>query len=146
MVMKNQMKRSAAIALCLVLLLGLIVPQLPAVNAVNVSNTVPQKHYSSYSELAMVYDQNSCYSMQGMTVDNTYVYCAKIGSNDARATVTRIDKNSGAKTLMTNASTGYSYFTNLGHANALDIVTVNGKENLFVTGGANLIRLTISGT
>jgi hypothetical protein len=146
MVMKNQMKRSAAIALCLVLLLGLIVPQLPAVNAVNVSNTVPQKHYSSYSELAMVYDQNSCYSMQGMTVDNTYVYCAKIGNNDARATVTRIDKNSGAKTLMTNASTGYSYFTNLGHANALDIVTVNGKENLFVTGGANLIRLTVSGT
>ena len=146
MVMKNQMKRSAAIALCLVLLLGLIVPQLPAVNAVNVSNTVPQKHYSSYSELALVYDQNSCYSMQGMTVDNAYVYCAKIGNNDARATVTRIDKNSGAKTLMTNASTGYSYFTNLGHANALDIVTVNGKENLFVTGGANLIRLTISGT
>ena len=144
--MKNQMKRAAAIALCLVLLAGLILPQLPIVNAVDVSNTVPQKHYSSYSELALVYDQNSCYSMQGMTVDNTYVYCAKIGSNDARATVTRIDKNSGAKTLMTNASTGYSYFTNLGHANALDIVTVNGKENLFVTGGANLIRLTISGT
>ena len=144
--MKSQRKRAFAIILCLVLLVGLVLPQLPAVNAVNVSDTVPQKHYSSYGELALVYDQNSCYSMQGMTVNNTYVYCAKIGSNDARATVTRIDKNTGAKTLMTNAATGYSYFTNLGHANALDIVTVNGKENLFVTGGSTLVRLTINGT
>ena len=141
--MKNQMKRAAAIALCLVLLAGLA---MPIVNAVDVSDTVSQKHYSSYGELALVYDQNSCYSMQGMTVNNTYVYCAKIGSNDARATVTRIDKNTGAKTLMTNAATGYSYFTNLGHANALDIVTVNGKENLFVTGGSTLVRLIVNGT
>ena len=144
--MKNQMKRAAAVVLCLVLLVGLFVPRLPVVNAVDVSDTVTQKHYSSYGELALVYDQNSCYSMQGMTVNNTYVYCAKIGSNDARATVTRIDKNTGAKTLMTNASTGYSYFTNLGHANALDIVTVNGKENLFVTGGSTLVRLIVNGT
>ena len=144
--MKNQMKRFAAAALCLILLAGLSLPQLPVVNAVSVSNTVPQQHYSSYSELAMIYDQYSCYSMQGMTVNNTYVYCAKIGSNDARATVTRIDKNTGAKTLMTNAANGYSYFTNLGHANALDIVTVNGQENLFVTGGSTLVRLTVNGT
>ena len=144
--MKSQMKRFVAMLLCMVLLLGLVIPQLPMVHAVDASKTVPQKHYSSYVNLAMVYDQNSCYSMQGMTVDNTYVYCAKTGSNDARATITRIDKNSGAKTLMTNSATGYSYFTNLSHANALDIVTVNGKENLFVTGGSTLVRLTVSGT
>ena len=144
--MKSQMKRFVAMLLCMVLLLGLVIPQLPMVHAVDASKTVPQKHYSSYVNLAMVYDQNSCCSMQGMTVDNTYVYCAKIGSNDARATITRIDKNSGAKTLMTNSATGYSYFTNLSHANALDIVTVNGKENLFVTGGSTLVRLTVSGT
>ena len=144
--MKIQRKRFVATALCLILLVGLIVPQLPVVNAVDVSNTVPQQHYSNYSDLALIYDQNSCYSMQGMTVNNTYVYCAKTGSNDARAIVVRIDKNTGAKTLMTNSATGYSYFTNLGHANALDIVTVNGKENLFVTAGATLVRLTINGT
>ena len=144
--MKSQMKRFVAMLLCLVLLVGLVMPQLPIVHAVDVSDMVPQKRYSNYGSLAMIYDQNSCYSMQGMTANNTYVYCAKIGSNDARATVTRIDKNSGATTLMTNAATGYSYFTNLGHANALDIVTVNGKENLFVTGGSTLVRLTISGT
>ena len=143
--MKSQMKRIIASVLSLCLVLPLV-PQLLTANAVDVSNTLPQKHYSTYSDLAKVYDQNSCYSMQGMTVDNTYVYCAKTGSNDTRATVTRIDKSSGAKTLMTNSATGYSYFTNLGHANALDIVTVNGKENLFVTGGSNLVRLTISGT
>lgn len=144
--MKSQMKRLTAMLLCMVLLAGLVLVRLPIANAVSASNTLPQKHYSSYVNLAMVYDQNSCYSMQGMTVNNTYVYCAKTGSNDAKATVTRIDKSSGAKTLMTNSATGYSYFTNLGHANALDIVTVNGKENLFVTAGANLVRLTINGT
>lgn len=144
--MKSQIKRIFAMFLCLVLLFGVVIPQLPIVHAVDVSNTVPQKHYSGYVNLAMVYDQDSCYSMQGMTVNNTYVYCVKTGSNDTRATVTRIDKNSGAKTLMTNSATGYSYFTNLGHANALDIVTVNGKENLFVTGGTTLVRLTINGT
>ena len=144
--MKIQMKRASAIVLCLVLLFELIGLQLPVANAVDVSDTVPQAHYSSYTDLALVYDQNSCYSMQGVTVGSSYVYCAKIGSNDARATVTRIDKNTGAKTLMTNSATGYSYFTNLGHANALDIVTVNGKENLFVTGGSTLVRLTINGT
>ena len=144
--MKSQIKRILSMLLCLVLLIGLGLPRLSVANAVDVSDTVSQEHYSSYGELALVYDQNGCYSMQGMTVNNTYVYCAKIGSNDARATVTRIDKNTGAKTLMTDSATGYSYFTNLGHANALDIVTVNGKENLFVTGGSTLVRLTISGT
>ena len=143
--MKSQMKRCIAMLVLLCLVLP-FVPNLPAANAVSVSDTLAQKHYSSYVNWAMVYDQNSCYSMQGMTVNNTYVYCAKTGSNDAKAIVTRIDKSSGAKTLMTNSATGYSYFTNLGHANAMDIVTVNGKENLFVTGGSNLVRLTINGT
>ena len=140
------MKRFLASLLSFVLLLGLIMPVLPTVSAVDISSTVPQKHYGDYGTLAMVYDQNSCYSMQGMTVNNTYVYCAKTGNNDAKAIVVRIDKSTGAKTVMTNSATGYGYFTNLGHANALDIVTVNGKENLFVTGGSNLVRLTINGT
>ena len=144
--MKHQVKGLTAILLCLMLLIGLALPQLSVANALDVSNTVVQKHYSGYGTLAMVYDQNGCYGMQGMTVNNNYAYCVKIGSNDAKAIVMRIDKSTGAKVLMTNSATGYSYFTNLGHANALDIVTVNGKENLFVTGGSNLVRLTISGT
>ena len=145
-VMKKQMRCFVALCLCLVLVGALLLEAMPVARALDVSGTVTQSHYGGYGTLAMVYDQNSCYSMQGMTVDNTYAYCAKIGSNDARAIVMRIDKSTGAKTLMTNSATGYSYFTNLGHANALDIVSVNGKSNLFVTGGSTLIRLTISGT
>ena len=144
--MNIQIKRALAGLLCLVLLAALCPLGTEPVHAVDISDTVAQQHYGSYGTLAMVYDQNSCYSMQGMTVDNTYAYCAKVGSDDARAIVTRIDKSTGTKTLMTDASTGYSYFTNLGHANALDIVAVNGKSNLFVTGGSNLVRLTVSGT
>ena len=144
--MKKQMRGFIALCLCLVLVGTLFPEAIPVARALDVSNTVPQSHYSGYSTLAMVYDQNSCYSMQGMTVDNTYAYCAKIGNDDARAIVMRIDKSTGVKTLMTNSATGYSYFTNLGHANALDIVSVNGMSNLFVTGGSTLIRLTVSGT
>ena len=62
--MKSQMKRFVAMLLCMVLLLGLVIPQLPMVHAVDASQTVSQKHYNSYVNLAMVYDQNSCYSMQ----------------------------------------------------------------------------------
>ena len=77
------MKRVLASLLSFVLLLGLIMPVLPTVSAVDISSTGPQKHYGDYGTLAMGYDQNSCYSMQGMTVNNTYVYCAKTGNNDA---------------------------------------------------------------
>ncbi len=145
-IMQKQFKRIIA-GLLLLALVATLIPQVaPTVNAVSAANAFTQQHYGDYSTLAMIYDQSSCYSMQGMCTDNTYTYSAKIGSNDARAIIIRTNKSTGAKTTMTDASTGYGYFTNLGHANALDIVTVNGKSNLFVTGGSKLTRLTISGS
>jgi len=136
------------LSVCLALaLLGTFVFQIaPGAKAVNYLTTLPQLHYGEYGTVNMVYDQGGCYSMQGMTVDANYAYCAKIGSNDAIATITRLEKATGAKVNMTNASNGTAYFYNLGHANALDLATINGVQQMFVTGGSTLVRLTMSGT
>ncbi|MBQ7346308.1 MAG: hypothetical protein IJW45_09670 [Oscillospiraceae bacterium] len=143
--MEKHIKRLIAVCLCLALL---AVPGIPDISAgaVDAGDVVPQAHYGSYGTLAMVYDQGSCGSMQGMTADNTYTYCAKINSGDTQAVVVRTEKSTGTKVFMTDASTGSTYFTNLGHANALDIVSINGASNLFVTAGSTLVRLTVSGT
>ena len=127
--MKSQMKRCIAMLVLLCLVLP-FVPNLPAANAVSVSDTLAQKHYSSYVNWAMVYDQNSCYSMQGMTVNNTYVYCAKTGSNDAKAIVTRIDKSSGSKTLMTNC--GSDTFTLSFTVNRADFPLPEGRCRIYL--------------
>ena len=141
--MKKSTKRLSAVLLCLMLLM--VCAMVPA-GAEDAYAELPQEHYGDYLNLNNIYDTSDCYSIQGVTADNNYVYCAKINGYDTNAFVTRLDKNTGAKVNMTNASTGTTYFSNLGHANALDTVTVNGVQNLFVTGGATLVRLTISGT
>ncbi len=141
--MKKMTKRLLLVALCLLLLVT-VVPA-PA-DAAEAYSTLPQQHYGDYLTLNMVYDASDCYSIQGVCTDNTYTYCAKINGNDTNAFVMRIAKSDGSKTYMTNASTGTNYFSNLGHANALDTVAINGKQQLFVTGGATLVRLIINGT
>ena len=144
--MKKLSKRLLSVCLVLAILGTLVFQAAPSAKAVDYLNTLPQAHYGEYGTVNMVYDQGSCYSMQGMTVDATYAYCAKIGSNDAIAMVTRLEKATGTKVNMTNASNGTAYFYNLGHANALDLATINGVPQMFVTAGATLVRLTMSGT
>jgi hypothetical protein len=144
--MKQSFKRLMAICLMVALLGTLVLQAAPVAQAADYLQTLPQQHYGEYGTVNMVYDQGNCYSMQGMAVDATYAYCAKIGSNDAVACITRLEKATGAKVNMINASNGGYYFYNLGHANALDIVKINGVQQMFVTAGATLVRLTMSGT
>ena len=144
--MKRIAKHILAVFLSLVLMGALMLQILPGVMAVDYLDTLPQKHYGDYGTVNIVYDQGSCYSMQGLTVDTNYTYCAKIGSNDAIAMIVRLEKATGAKVNMVNSANNSYYFYNLGHANALDLATINGVQQMFVTGGANLIRLTMNGT
>ena len=144
--MKKTSKRVLSVILILVLLVALLPQIIPSAMAVDYLSTLPQKHYGDYGTVNLVYDQGSCYSMQGMTVDANYTYCAKIGSNDAISMIVRLEKATGTKVNMVNASNNSYYFYNLGHANALDLATINGVTQMFVTGGANLIRLTMNGT
>lgn len=137
-------KRLSILLLCLLLVAAC--GMVPA-GAEDASADLPQAHYGDYLTINNVYDMGGCYSMQGVAVDaNNYSYCVKINGSDNNAFVTRLDNSTGARTYLTNAATGTYYFTNLGHANALDMVSVNGKQNLFVTGGSTLVRLTLSGT
>ena len=144
--MKQLLKRLLALCLMVALLGTLVLQAAPIAQAVDYLTTLPQLHYGDYGTVNIVHDQGNCYSMQGVATDADYTYCAKIGSNDAVACIVRLAKADGAKTIMTNAANGGYYFYNLGHANALDIVKINGVQQMFVTGGANLVRLTMNGT
>ena len=144
--MKNFLKRTIALLLCLVLVGTLVLHEVPKAQAADYLTSLPQLHYGDYGTVNIVHDQGSCYSMQGMATDANYTYCAKIGGNDEIACIVRLAKADGAKTIMTNASNGGYYFYNLGHANALDIVKINGVQQMFVATGATLVRLTMSGT
>lgn len=138
--------RILTMVVCMILLALPIFEGFPEAGAVSANDVLPQKHYGDYLTLNNVPDSGSCYSMQGMTVGKDYAYCAKIGSNDAVQMISRISKTDGSRISMTNAATGTIYFTNLGHANALDITYLGGCDQLFVTAGATLVRLTINGT
>ena len=139
-------KRLLCLCLCLILV-GTLIPQSPlSVQAADAS-ALPQLHYGNYETLAMIYNQGDCFSMQGMTLDRTYTYCAKVNTDtDASACIIRTNKSTGDKTVMINSATGGYYFYNLGHANALDTTWIGGCGQLLVTTGPKLVRLTMSGS
>ena len=142
--MKMTFKRLLAWCLCLVLVTALL--PLPTL-AVTAADTIPQNHYGSYETLSTIYNQGDCFSMQGMTMNSTYTYCAKVNTDtDASACIIRTNISTGAKTVMINGATGGYYFSNLGHANCLDTEWFGNCNQLLVTGGYNLIRLKISGS
>lgn len=80
--MKSTLKRLLAGCLCLVLCAGLLPVSALAVDA---ASTVAQKHYGGYASLATIANQGDCYGMQGMTMDSSYTYCAKINGSDTPA-------------------------------------------------------------
>ena len=96
MIMKKVTKRIFAAFLSVAMLAGLIPQIILPTNAVNATDVLPQNHYGNYETLSMIYDQGGCYSMQGMTVDSQYTYCAKINGSDSSAIIMRTDKSTGA--------------------------------------------------
>ena len=141
--MKFTFKRLMAWCLCLVLCAGLL--PLPSL-AVDAAKDLVQQHYGDYETLSVIYNQGDCFSMQGMTLDSTYTYCAKVNTDtDASACIIRTNKSTGDKTVMINGATGGYYFTNLGHANALDVEWIGTCNQMLVTGGNTLVRLKLSG-
>ena len=142
--MKSALKRLMSWGLCLVMVAALL--PMPSL-AVDAATSIPQLHYGTYDTLSIVYNQGDCFSMQGMTLDSTYTYCAKVNTDtDASACIIRTDKSTGAKTVMTNGATGTYYFSNLGHANCLDLEWFGGCNQILVTAGSTLVRLKMSGT
>lgn len=107
-------------------------------------------HYRSYATIAIVKDRDFCCSMQGMAVDPDWIYTIKTDSGNNRAFLCRTNRSSGSTTPLTDTDTGSIYLTRLGHANDMDVITIDGKPNLFIatmnTGNLSLVRLEVSGS
>ncbi|MBE6677609.1 MAG: hypothetical protein E7597_02310 [Ruminococcaceae bacterium] len=96
---------------------------------------------------------NTMSAMQGLNVGTTYCYAAKIDGNDAYCDVTRINMNTGDKTVMSyySSTTATSEGSNntMGHANDITVVGIDGVNYMYVATmekGTAITRLKIDGT
>ena len=142
--MKHHLRRLIALCLCLATIAGFIPTIAPATEA----NAAV---YNKYTTIAKVTTQGGCNAMQGMDVDGTYIYCAKINSETEKTcSIARVHKTTGEIVYLKNSATGTNYFSQLAHANDVAVCTVNGVKTLFVgTGGAgkgdySLVRFSFS--
>lgn len=104
-----------------------------------------------------LYDK-TCSGMQGMNVGTTYIYTAKIKTDNSAVAIIRTNANTGDQVVMSYYSslsaTSPSSCTTLGHANELTVVTKteNGKgvNYMYVAtcadGLPGIARLKIDGT
>lgn len=109
------------------------------------------EYYTNYGTITKLYNINSCTGMQGMTVDNQYLYNVKVNSStEDNAFIARTHKDTGSTVYLTNSATGTSYFSYLGHANDLEIDTIAGVDTMFIatstTGNYSLVRMALNGT
>lgn len=89
-------------------------------------------YYNTYSDVVSIPDVNGCPSMQGMAVGSTYIYTAKVSTDNTKAVLYKTNKNTGSRTLLTNSTNDKTYVTYLGHANDMCVTSINSKSNLFI--------------
>lgn len=141
--MKN-LSKALALLLVFAMLLPLV-PLLPPVEAQAAG------YYTGYTHVATISNYSGCTGMQGMAIDDTYIYSVKIASSTQdNAIITRTHKDTGSTVYLVNGATGDYFFTELYHANDMEMVTIGGVKNLFVAtslaGSTSLVRYTLSGT
>ena len=84
------------------------------------------EYYTNYGTIMHLYNMGGCTGMQGMTVDNTYLYNVKVNSStEDSAFIARTHKDTGSTVYLIDSSTGSNYFSYLGHANDLELVHRN---------------------
>ncbi len=114
------------------------------------ANAATVGYYNSYSTVASIPNKSKCPNMQGVAVGGTYVYSAKVNSDDTKAVLHKTNQNTGVDTVLTDASTGAGYFTYLGHATDMDVTTIDGSSNLYIATARKdkhaLVRMKVSGT
>lgn len=120
------------------------------------------KTHTTASIFAKVANQTlfnkTCSGMQGMNVGTTYIYTAKIKTDNSAVAIVRTNANTGDQTVMSyyssTSATSASSCTSLGHANELTVVTKteNGKSVNYMyvatcaDGYPGIARLKIDGT
>lgn len=95
----------------------------------------------------------TCSAMQGMNTGTTYCYVAKRNSDDTYVDVTRINMNTGAKTVMdyysSTTATSSTGNNSMGHANELSVVGIGDYNYMYVATlwtTKAITRLKIDGT
>jgi hypothetical protein len=137
------MRVSTRLAIVVALVSGLVGLTTPTATAA---------YYNTYSDVASTPDASGATAAQGFAAGSTYLYSIKTRSsnNDDRSVIYRVNKSTGARVVMKNASNGSSYNTWLGHANDMTIVDIDGKHHFFVvtmrSSGAQLVKLRYDGT
>ncbi len=111
--------------------------------------TCDAAHYTSYEAFETIGKRSGCKSMQGMAVGATWIYTAKVKGDNTRQVLYKTNRKTGETVDITN-SNGEDYFTDLGHANDMTPVSIDGKTNLFVATLRNddyaLVRVEVNGT
>lgn len=120
--------------------LGLVVATAPAAQAA---------YYNTYSDIASTPDKDGMTAAQGFAAGATYLYSIKTSGDESRSLIYRVNKDTGAKSIMKNGTSGGSYNTWLGHANDMTIVDIDGKHHFFVvtlsSTGAQLVKVRYDG-
>lgn len=109
------------------------------------------EYYTSYGTITYLYNMGGCTGMQGMTVDNTYLYNVKVkSSTEDSAFIARTHKDTGDTVYLTDSSTGSTYFSYFGHANDLEYATIGGVNTILIAtstdGDHGLVRMALNGT
>jgi hypothetical protein len=112
--------------------------------------TCEAAHYVDYTTIDTIGKRSKCATMQGMAVGSTWIYTAKIkGSDESRQVLQKTNRKTKETTNIKN-SNGSDYFTYLGHANDMDVVTINDKSNLYIvtmkSDSYALVRMRIDGS
>lgn len=107
-------------------------------------------YYNEYTTIALTPDTGSYTQAAAFAAGSTYLYSVKKQSSDQRAIIYRVNKDTGATTVMTNTKAKSSVIAGLGHANDMTIVDIAGAHHLFVVtlekSGYQVVKLRYSGT
>ncbi|WP_019679155.1 hypothetical protein [Ruminococcus flavefaciens] len=96
--------------------------------------------------LCIVPDEKESTCMQGMATDGTYIYVAKIKTDDSNVRIIRYNLNNGARTVLKNKNG--SDFCSSGHAGDMTAVLYKGDTYLFILnkvgGGSKIDKYIIN--
>ena len=112
-------------------------------SAFSTSHAATTLQDEDWTLVAKTPSMNGCGSTQGLAVGETYLYSAQVDGNNTICTIMRVHRETGKITLMKNSATDRTVFTGMAHANDMDVVSVGGKEILYLLSTSNLLAYEI---
>ncbi len=141
--MKRIFKKVMTVCACVALSASMLMTS-------TVAQAATTGYFNKYDTIVQaVADRSGCTITQGIAVGSKWLYTVKINSNDTKAVISKTNKSTGATTNL-KTSSGATTFNYLGHANDMDVATVNGKSNLYIAtmkvGAGGLVRMEVDGS